>query len=100
MLAGPISIVVELMFWILLGILTHHITSLFVKSDYGTVPQRKLKLDCDGKVRVYSLNSVIEKWYVLLQAISNGCLVHGFCGAYRKCGYHARSEKKCLFSSV
>nr|XP_007140583.1 hypothetical protein PHAVU_008G124800g [Phaseolus vulgaris]ESW12577.1 hypothetical protein PHAVU_008G124800g [Phaseolus vulgaris] len=64
-------------------------------SDYGTVLQRRLKLDSDGNFRVYSRNSVSEKWYVSWQAITNGCLIHGVCGANSTCGYDGKSGKKC-----
>ncbi|WVZ07404.1 hypothetical protein V8G54_020750, partial [Vigna mungo] len=58
-----------------------------VTSDYGTMLQRRLKLDPDGNFRVYSRNSVLEKWYVSWQAITNGCQVHGVCGANSTCAF-------------
>ncbi|QCE11594.1 protein brassinosteroid insensitive 1 [Vigna unguiculata] len=67
----------------------------FVTSDYGTVLQRRLKLDSDGNFRVYSRNSVLEKWYVSWQAIRNGCMIHGVCGANSTCGFDHESGKKC-----
>ncbi|RDX88036.1 putative receptor protein kinase ZmPK1, partial [Mucuna pruriens] len=68
----------------------------FVTSDYGTVLQRRFKLDCDGNIRVYSRSSVLEKWYVSWQAMSNGCLVHGICGANSTCGFDPTKGRKCL----
>ncbi|XP_027351271.1 putative receptor protein kinase ZmPK1 [Abrus precatorius] len=67
----------------------------FMTSDYGTVLQRRLKLDCDGNVRVYSRNNVLEKWYVSWQAISSGCVVHGICGANSTCDYDPKNGRKC-----
>ncbi|KAG2404870.1 G-type lectin S-receptor-like serine/threonine-protein [Vigna angularis] len=66
-----------------------------VTSDYGTMLQRRLKLDPDGNFRVYSRNSVLEKWYVSWQAITNGCHIHGVCGANSTCAYDHERGKKC-----
>ncbi|XP_020232520.1 putative receptor protein kinase ZmPK1 [Cajanus cajan] len=79
-----------------LGLFNSSDNFTFVTSDYGAVLQRRLKLDCDGNVRVYSRMSVLEKWYVSWQGISNGCLVHGICGAYSTCGYDPMIGKTCL----
>ncbi|CAJ1796767.1 unnamed protein product [Sphenostylis stenocarpa] len=68
----------------------------FVTSDYGTVLQRRLKVDCDGNVRVYSRNNVLGKWYVSWQAISSGCIPHGICGPNSLCVYDRVSGRKCL----
>ncbi|KAK7373670.1 hypothetical protein VNO80_07086 [Phaseolus coccineus] len=68
----------------------------FVTSDYGTVLQRRLKVDCDGNVRVYSRKSVLQKWYVSWQAISSGCTPHGICGPNSFCVYVHASGRKCL----
>ncbi|XP_022635862.1 putative receptor protein kinase ZmPK1 [Vigna radiata var. radiata] len=56
---------------------------------------RRLKLDPDGNFRVYSRNSVLEKWYVSWQAITNGCQVHGVCGANSTCAFDHERGKKC-----
>ncbi|KAK7292969.1 hypothetical protein RJT34_15828 [Clitoria ternatea] len=57
---------------------------------------RRLKLDCDGNVRVYGRNGVLGKWYISWEAMTNGCLVHGICGANSICAYHpTRGGRKC-----
>ncbi|XP_027927385.1 putative receptor protein kinase ZmPK1 [Vigna unguiculata] len=68
----------------------------FVTSDYGTVLQRRLKVECDGNVRVYSRNNVLQNWYVSWQAISSGCVPHGICGPNSFCVYVHASGRKCL----
>ncbi|KAF7830585.1 putative receptor protein kinase ZmPK1 [Senna tora] len=45
----------------------------FTTSDYGPLLQRRLKIDSDGNVRVYSRKSGREDWYVSWQAISKPC---------------------------
>ncbi|KAK7255934.1 hypothetical protein RIF29_29363 [Crotalaria pallida] len=67
----------------------------FKTSDYGVVLQRMLKMDCDGDVRVYSRNNVLEEWYVSWQATSQGCIAHGICGANSTCSYDPRHGRKC-----
>ncbi|XP_052728222.1 putative receptor protein kinase ZmPK1 [Vigna angularis] len=67
-----------------------------VSSPYWPSPyRRRLKLDPDGNFRVYSRNSVLEKWYVSWQAITNGCHIHGVCGANSTCAYDHERGKKC-----
>ncbi|KAK7338917.1 hypothetical protein VNO77_19551 [Canavalia gladiata] len=67
----------------------------FVTSDYGTVLQRRLKLDCDGNFRVYSRKNVMENWYVSFQAIPNNCIVHGICGANSTCDHDHKIGRRC-----
>ncbi|XP_061343795.1 putative receptor protein kinase ZmPK1 [Gastrolobium bilobum] len=68
----------------------------FTTSDYGSVLQRRLTLDYDGNVRVYSRKNGTEEWYVSWQAISNPCTIHGICGANSTCAYDpAGSGRKC-----
>ncbi|XP_047168701.1 putative receptor protein kinase ZmPK1 [Vigna umbellata] len=79
-----------------LGLFSSTDNFTFVTSDYGTVLQRRLKVDCDGNVRVYSRNNVLQKWYVSWQAISSGCISHGICGTNSFCTYVPKSGRKCL----
>ncbi|XP_054779936.1 putative receptor protein kinase ZmPK1 [Prosopis cineraria] len=65
----------------------------FRTSDYGVAIQRRLKIDSDGNVRVYSLQN--NHWQVTWQAISDPCIVHGLCGANSTCKYDPRQGRKC-----
>ncbi|XP_004492313.1 putative receptor protein kinase ZmPK1 [Cicer arietinum] len=67
----------------------------FMTSDYGTVLQRRMKLDCDGNVRVYSRINVSQDWYVSWQAISGACIAHGICGDNSTCSYSPKHGRKC-----
>ncbi|KAJ1431070.1 putative serine/threonine-protein kinase [Sesbania bispinosa] len=68
----------------------------FMTSDYGTVLQRRLTVDYDGNIRVYSRKNGKEEWYVSWQAISKPCTIHGICGANSTCSYDpAGSGRKC-----
>ncbi|XP_028780957.1 putative receptor protein kinase ZmPK1 [Neltuma alba] len=66
----------------------------FTTSDYGALIQRRLKLDPDGNIRVYSLQNNL--WKVTWQAISDSCIVHGICGANSTCIYDPKEGRKCL----
>lgn len=67
----------------------------FSTSDYGTVLQRRLKVDSDGNIRVYSRRHAGEKWYLSWQAFSIPCKIHGICGANSMCTYSQNSGRKC-----
>lgn len=65
-------------------------------SDYGEVtdnPLRFVKLDCDGNIRMYSsavnngIGSKITRW----TAVSDQCMVFGFCGPFGICRYYDMS---------
>ncbi|TKY66092.1 recognition of pollen [Spatholobus suberectus] len=46
----------------------------------------KLKIDCDGTLRVYCLHDdVLNKWNVYWQAKGDTCYIHGICGADSVC---------------
>nr|XP_043608327.1 putative receptor protein kinase ZmPK1 [Erigeron canadensis] len=65
----------------------------FVTSDYGHTFQRRMTLDADGNVRVYTLNN--RKWIVSSQTISQPCRIHGSCGKNSLCTYSFESGRKC-----
>ncbi|XP_054780294.1 putative receptor protein kinase ZmPK1 [Prosopis cineraria] len=67
----------------------------FITSDYGVVMQRRLKMDPDGNIRVYSRQHQNDPWYVSWQAISSPCIVHGLCGANSTCTHDPREGRKC-----
>ncbi|KAM0042207.1 putative protein kinase RLK-Pelle-SD-2b family [Helianthus debilis subsp. tardiflorus] len=65
----------------------------FLTSDYGKTLQRRLTLDVDGNIRVYSLNK--RRWIVTWQAISTTCAIHGVCGPNSLCTYSPESGRTC-----
>uniref|UniRef100_K3XPE3 non-specific serine/threonine protein kinase n=1 Tax=Setaria italica TaxID=4555 RepID=K3XPE3_SETIT len=56
-------------------------------SDWGTLIKRRLTLDYDGNLRIYSLNASSGSWTVTLEAITKVCNVHGLCGQNGICMY-------------
>ncbi|KAL6317678.1 hypothetical protein AAG906_030432 [Vitis piasezkii] len=55
----------------------------FRSADFGAGPQRRLALDFDGNLRMYSLEETRGTWSVSWQAISQPCQIHGICGPNR-----------------
>ncbi|CAL4962154.1 unnamed protein product [Urochloa decumbens] len=47
-------------------------------SDWGTVTKRRLTLDYDGNLRIYSLNASSGSWNVTWEAIAKICNVQGY----------------------
>ncbi|XP_028781001.1 putative receptor protein kinase ZmPK1 [Neltuma alba] len=66
----------------------------FTTSDYEISTQRRLKIDPDGSLRVYSLQKN-NQWYVSWQAIADACHVHGICGVNSMCKYDPSHGRKC-----
>lgn len=64
----------------------------FRASDYGIVCWRRLKMDVDGNLRLYSLDEVRRVWSVSWQAISQPCRIHGVCGPNAVCNYDLPGE--------
>ncbi|XP_022752471.1 putative receptor protein kinase ZmPK1 [Durio zibethinus] len=67
----------------------------FKSADYGSKIQRRLKLDSDGNIRLYSLSEGGEKWVVSWQAFPQPCLVHGSCGPNSICIFIPNYGRKC-----
>ncbi|KAB1227256.1 putative receptor protein kinase ZmPK1 [Morella rubra] len=61
----------------------------FHAADFGVLSQRRLTLDPDGNLRLYSLQEMEEGWerVVTRQAFSEPCMVHGLCGPNSLCSY-------------
>ncbi|KAG2599694.1 hypothetical protein PVAP13_5KG420305 [Panicum virgatum] len=49
-------------------------------SDWGTQIKRRLTIDYDGNLRMYSLNASSGNWIISWEAIAKICDVHGLCG--------------------
>ena len=64
----------------------------FTTSDYGGRKQRRLKLDSDGNLRVYTLH---DEWFVSWQLRGDLCNIHGICGGNSACSYDPKLGKKC-----
>ncbi|KAK9080160.1 hypothetical protein SSX86_001835 [Deinandra increscens subsp. villosa] len=65
----------------------------FTTSDYGQNLRRRLTLDVDGNIRVYTLSQ--RRWIVSWQAITMTCTIHGICGPNSLCTYSAESGRTC-----
>ncbi|KAK7373675.1 hypothetical protein VNO80_07091 [Phaseolus coccineus] len=64
----------------------------FTTSDYGGMKQRRLKLDSDGNLRVYTLH---DEWFVSWQVRADLCNIHGICGGNSACSYDHKLGRKC-----
>ncbi|GAB2263766.1 hypothetical protein Droror1_Dr00025900 [Drosera rotundifolia] len=65
----------------------------FHASDMGPSIQRRLKMDLDGNLRLYSLNVSSGLWSITWQAMSQLCDVHGICGINGICLYTTQGNK-------
>ncbi|KVI02858.1 putative receptor protein kinase ZmPK1 [Cynara cardunculus var. scolymus] len=52
----------------------------FNASDMGFGIKRRITIDYDGNLRIYSLNDSTGLWLVTWQAIAQPCNIHGICG--------------------
>ncbi|KAG5543597.1 hypothetical protein RHGRI_016368 [Rhododendron griersonianum] len=64
----------------------------FKALDYGIGVWRRLRMDVDGNVRLYSLDEERRIWRVSWQAISQPCTIHGVCGPNAMCNYDHPGE--------
>ncbi|KAI4321054.1 hypothetical protein MLD38_034475 [Melastoma candidum] len=69
----------------------------FYASDYGVVLQRRLTLDFDGNLRLYSRDPSASSpsWSVSWQALSIPCFIHGVCGNNSLCSYDPVKGRSC-----
>ncbi|KAL6337396.1 hypothetical protein AAG906_036710 [Vitis piasezkii] len=65
----------------------------FNASDMGFGVKRRLTMDYDGNLRLYSLNHSTGLWVISWKALSEQCKVHGLCGRNGICIY--TPEPKC-----
>uniref|UniRef100_A0A7N2N946 non-specific serine/threonine protein kinase n=1 Tax=Quercus lobata TaxID=97700 RepID=A0A7N2N946_QUELO len=70
-----------------------HLTIISV--DYGAVLHRRLTLDYDGNIRLYSWEEEGKTWVVSWQGTQRPCKIPGACGANSLCSYDIGSGKKC-----
>uniref|UniRef100_A0A2N9H4B2 non-specific serine/threonine protein kinase n=1 Tax=Fagus sylvatica TaxID=28930 RepID=A0A2N9H4B2_FAGSY len=69
----------------------------FKATDFGVVTHRRLTLDPDGNLRLYSLQKMNGRWdwVVTWQAFSQPCRIHGICGPNSLCSYDHVTGRKC-----
>ncbi|KAJ0086322.1 hypothetical protein Patl1_07527 [Pistacia atlantica] len=67
----------------------------FRATDFGVVLKRRLTLDFDGNIRMYSLDEAKGTWNVSWQALSQQCTIHGICGPNSLCSYVPKSSRIC-----
>ncbi|KAM4107946.1 hypothetical protein ACB094_03G006700 [Castanea mollissima] len=65
--------------------------------NFGAVTHRRLTLDPDGNLRLYSLQKMNGSWdwVVTWQAFSDPCRIHGICGPNSLCTYYPVSGRRC-----
>ncbi|CAL4914968.1 unnamed protein product [Urochloa decumbens] len=63
--------------------------------DQGLGIRRRLTLDPDGNLRLYSLNSADGMWSVSWVAVSQPCNIHGLCGSNGICHYTPAPTCSC-----
>uniref|UniRef100_A0A0D9V3Y7 non-specific serine/threonine protein kinase n=1 Tax=Leersia perrieri TaxID=77586 RepID=A0A0D9V3Y7_9ORYZ len=64
-------------------------------SDFGLGIKRRLTLDYDGNLRIYSINTSDGSWIVTWQAIVEMHYVHGMCGKNGFCEYTPEPRCSC-----
>jgi hypothetical protein len=65
----------------------------FQAADFGLVIPRRLTVDPDGNLRLYSLQET--DWVVTWQVLSLPCQIHGICGPNSLCSYDHASGRRC-----
>ncbi|XP_037466771.1 putative receptor protein kinase ZmPK1 [Triticum dicoccoides] len=68
----------------------------FAASDLGDKVMRRLTLDYDGNLRLYSLNATTGSWSVSWMVFRGVCNIHGLCGKNSLCKYIPKLQCSCL----
>ena len=68
-------------------------STFFKASDMGLGVKRRLTIDYDGNLRLYSLNHSTGLWTITWMAFGERCRIHGVCGRNGLCIY--TPEPKC-----
>ncbi|KAJ4767284.1 Serine/threonine-protein kinase [Rhynchospora pubera] len=72
-------------------------TSKQVASDVGKTDRlRRLTLDQDGNLRLYSLNATSRTWRVVWQAVQELCTIRGTCGRNAICVPVGSTSTQCV----
>lgn len=67
----------------------------FNASDEGHGIRRRLTLDYDGNLRLYSLNGSTGNWYITWEAFLVLCKIHGLCGRNGICVHAPVPQCSC-----
>ncbi|KAJ9162617.1 hypothetical protein P3X46_022376 [Hevea brasiliensis] len=67
----------------------------FFSADYGVQLQRRLTLDFDGNLRLYSRENENGSWVISWQAFAQPCKIHAACGPNSVCKYVPSFGRKC-----
>lgn len=67
----------------------------FRADDYGPGIQRRLTLDFDGNLRLYSHDYNRRSWIASWQAMVKSCRIHGACGPNSFCSHDPNYGRKC-----
>ncbi|XP_008800123.2 putative receptor protein kinase ZmPK1 [Phoenix dactylifera] len=67
----------------------------FKASDWGTAIIRRLTLDYDGNLRLYSWDESTKTWSISGVALSSVCQVHSLCGRNGICVYTPTPQCTC-----
>ncbi|CAM0910122.1 unnamed protein product [Alopecurus aequalis] len=67
----------------------------FIATDWGLEVMRRLTLDHDGNLRLYSLHKPNGRWSVTWMALRQPCSVRGVCGMNGICVYTPRPACAC-----
>ncbi|CAB4295860.1 unnamed protein product [Prunus armeniaca] len=68
----------------------------FIVSDVGLNRSRRLTIDDDGNLRIYSFDQSPREWTVVWQAGYELCRVHGMCGTNAICVSDGSSSSYCV----
>ncbi|PIN27116.1 Serine/threonine protein kinase [Handroanthus impetiginosus] len=71
------------------GIMVYGDNQIYYASDFGLQKLRRLTLDDDGNLKLYSYDMGSKQWVVGWQALFQLCMVHGTCGANAICMFDA-----------
>ncbi|XP_008779061.1 putative receptor protein kinase ZmPK1 [Phoenix dactylifera] len=67
----------------------------FKASDLGPGIRRRMTLDYDGNLRLYSLDESTKTWSISWVALSSVCLAHSLCGRNGICVYSPTPQCTC-----
>ncbi|TMW98958.1 hypothetical protein EJD97_003240 [Solanum chilense] len=70
----------------------------FLSSDFGEKGKlRRMKLDEDGNMRIYSFDTSAKNWTIVWQAVNQLCTIHGTCGTNSICMYDtSTTQTSCV----
>ncbi|XP_077241152.1 G-type lectin S-receptor-like serine/threonine-protein kinase At5g24080 [Tasmannia lanceolata] len=78
------------------GTITKDNAGVVISADRGAARLRRLTLDVDGNLRIYSLDPSSRTWTMVWQAIQNLCEIHGSCGPNYVCQSNGSNTTTCI----